>query len=328
MSLRDLLPGGKTSDEVQQQYNTEWSLKLNEGLAKSSGKIVAGIGDILTKKKLDDAALAELEDLLISADLGTATAGKLTQALAKNRFGRDITPEEVREFFAADIRRILEPVARPLVIDPDHRPFVVLVVGVNGAGKTTTIGKIAHQLTSAGKKVSMAAGDTFRAAAVEQLKVWGARAGTPVFAKDTGADAAGLAFEALMEARKRGDDVLLIDTAGRLQNRDTLMQELQKIVRAINKVEPGAPHATLLVLDATVGQNAHAQVEVFKSMTGVTGLVLTKLDGTAKGGVVVALADKFGLPVHYVGVGEGANDLRPFTSHNFARSLMGLSPDP
>ena len=328
MSVRDLLPGGKTSDEVQQQYNTEWSLKLNEGLAKSSSKIVAGIGDILTKKKLDDAALAELEDLLISADLGTATAGKLTQALAKNRFGRDITPEEVREFFAADIRRILEPVARPLVIDPDHKPFVVLVVGVNGAGKTTTIGKIAHQLTAAGKKVSMAAGDTFRAAAVEQLKVWGARAGTPVFAKDTGADAAGLAFEALMEAKKRGDDVLLIDTAGRLQNRDTLMQELQKIVRAINKVEPGAPHATLLVLDATVGQNAHAQVEVFKSMTGVTGLVLTKLDGTAKGGVVVALADKFGLPVHYVGVGEGANDLRPFTSHNFARSLMGLSPDP
>ncbi len=328
MSLRDLLPGGKTSDEVQQQYNTEWSLKLNEGLAKSSSKIVAGIGDILTKKKLDDAALAELEDLLISADLGTATAGKLTQALAKNRFGRDITPEEVREFFAADIRRILEPVARPLVIDPDHKPFVVLVVGVNGAGKTTTIGKIAHQLTAAGKKVSMAAGDTFRAAAVEQLKVWGARAGTPVFAKDTGADAAGLAFEALMEAKKRGDDVLLIDTAGRLQNRDTLMQELQKIVRAINKVEPGAPHATLLVLDATVGQNAHAQVEVFKSVTGVTGLVLTKLDGTAKGGVVVALADKFGLPVHYVGVGEGANDLRPFTSHNFARSLMGLTPDP
>ena len=328
MSLRDLLPGGKTSDEVQQQYNTEWSLKLNDGLAKSSSKIVAGIGDILTKKKLDDAALAELEDLLISADLGTATAGKLTQALAKNRFGRYISPEEVREFFAADIRRILEPVARPLVIDPDHKPFVVLVVGVNGAGKTTTIGKIAHQLTAAGKKVSMAAGDTFRAAAVEQLKVWGARAGTPVFAKDTGADAAGLAFEALMEAKKRGDDVLLIDTAGRLQNRDTLMQELQKIVRAINKAEPGAPHATLLVLDATVGQNAHAQVEVFKSMTGVTGLVLTKLDGTAKGGVVVALADKFGLPVHYVGVGEGANDLRPFTSHNFARSLMGLSPDP
>ncbi len=324
MSLRDMLPGGKTSDEVHQQYQGEWSLKLSEGLAKSSSKIVAGIGEILTKKKLDDAALTELEDLLITADLGTATASKLTQNLAKTRFGKDITPDEVREAFAADIRRILEPVARPLVIDPDHKPFVVLVVGVNGAGKTTTIGKIAHQLKAAGKSVAMAAGDTFRAAAVEQLKVWGSRAQVPVFAKDTGADAAGLAFEALLESKKRGDDVLLIDTAGRLQNKDALMQELQKIVRAINKVEPTAPHATLLVLDATVGQNAHAQVDVFKSMTGVTGLVMTKLDGTAKGGVVVALADKFGLPVHYVGVGEGAGDLRPFTSHSFARSLMGL----
>ncbi len=327
MSLRDMLPGGKTSEEVHQQYQGEWSLKLSEGLAKSSSRIVTGIGEILTKRKLDDSALAELEDLLITADLGTATAGKLTQALAKTRFGKDITPEEVREAFAADIRRILEPVARPLVIDPDHKPFVVLVVGVNGAGKTTTIGKIAHQLKNAGVKVSMAAGDTFRAAAVEQLKVWGARAVAPVFSKDAGADAAGLAFEAFIEAKKRGDDVLLIDTAGRLQNRDALMAELQKIVRAINKVEPTAPHATLLVLDATVGQNAHAQVEVFKSMTGVTGLVLTKLDGTAKGGVVVALAEKFGLPVHYVGVGEGAGDLRPFTSHAFARSLMGLNPD-
>ncbi|MGE3475645.1 MAG: signal recognition particle-docking protein FtsY [Rhodospirillaceae bacterium] len=327
MSLRDMLPGGKTSDDVHQQYHGEWQLKLSEGLAKSSSKIVAGIGDILTKRKLDDATLTELEDLLITADLGTATASKLTQALAKERFGKDITPEDVRESFAADIRRILEPVARPLVIDPDHKPFVVLVVGVNGAGKTTTIGKIAHQMKAAGKKVAMAAGDTFRAAAVEQLKVWGQRAGVPVFAKDTGADAAGLAFEALLEAKKRGDDVLLIDTAGRLQNKDELMAELQKIVRAIKKVEPSAPHATLLVLDATVGQNAHAQVDVFKSMTGVTGLVMTKLDGTAKGGVVVALAEKFGLPVHYVGVGEGANDLRPFTSHHFARSLMGLNPD-
>jgi len=328
MSLRDFLPGGKTSEEVQQQYQTEWSLKLNEGLAKSSSKIVSGISDILTKKKLDEATLAELEDLLITADLGTATASKLVQSLATARVGRDVTPEEVRESFAADIRRILEPVARPLVIDPDHKPFVVLVVGVNGAGKTTTIGKIAHQLKGAGKTVSLAAGDTFRAAAVEQLKVWGARAEAPVFAKDTGADAASLAFEALLEARKRGDDVLLIDTAGRLQNKDALMAELQKIVRAIKKVEPSAPHATLLVLDATVGQNAHSQVEVFRSMTGVTGLVLTKLDGTAKGGVVVALAEKFALPVNYVGVGEGANDLRPFTSHAFARGLMGLSSNP
>jgi len=327
MSLRDMLPGGKTSEEVNQQYQGEWSLKLGEGLSKSSSRIVAGIAEILTKKKLDDAALTELEDLLITADLGTSTAAKLTQALAKTRFGKDITPDEVREAFAADIRRILEPVARPLAIDPEQKPFVILVVGVNGAGKTTTIGKIAHQLKAQGRTVSMAAGDTFRAAAVEQLKVWGARAGVPVFAKDTGADAAGLAFEAILEAKKRGDDVLLIDTAGRLQNKDVLMAELQKIVRAIKKVEPRAPHATLLVLDATVGQNAHAQVEVFKSMTGVSGLVMTKLDGTAKGGVVVALAEKFGLPVHYVGVGEGAGDLRPFTSHAFARGLMGLPPE-
>ena len=327
MSLRDMLPGGKTSEEVHQQYHGEWSLKLNEGLAKSSGRIVTGITEILTKRKLDDATLTELEDLLITADLGTNTAARLTQALAKTRVGRDITPDEVRESFAADIRRILEPIARPLVIDPSHGPFVVLVVGVNGAGKTTTIGKIAYQLRQAGMSVSMAAGDTFRAAAVEQIKVWGARAGVPVFAKDTGADAASLAFEALLEAKKRGDGVLLIDTAGRLQNKDALMAELQKMVRAIKKVEPSAPHATLLVLDATVGQNAHAQVDVFKSMTGVTGLVLTKLDGTAKGGVVVALAERFALPVHYVGVGEGAGDLRPFTSHAFARSLMGLPAD-
>jgi fused signal recognition particle receptor len=327
MSLRDLLPGGKTLEERFAEPRTEWLSKLSEGLSKSSNKLVSGIGDIFTKRKLDDAALTELEDLLITADLGTATASKLTQSLANTRFGKDISPEEVREAFAADITRILEPVARPLAIDPDHKPFVILVVGVNGAGKTTTIGKIAHQLKAAGKSLSLAAGDTFRAAAVEQLKVWGARANVPVIAKEAGADAAGLAFEALLEARKRGDEVLLVDTAGRLQNKDALMQELQKIVRAIKKVEPTAPHATLLVLDATVGQNAHAQVEVFKSMTGVTGLVMTKLDGTAKGGVVVALAEKFGLPVHYVGVGEGAGDLRPFTSHSFARSLMGLSPN-
>ena len=310
-----------------QPARSGWLSRLVAGLSKSSTRLVTGISDIFTKSKLDDAALAELEALLISADLGTATAGKLTAALAKARFGKDVSAEEVRAAFAADITKVLEPVALPLSVDPACKPFVILMVGVNGAGKTTTIGKIAHQLKNAGVKVSMAAGDTFRAAAVEQLKVWGARAVAPVFSKDAGADAAGLAFEAFIEAKKRGDDVLLIDTAGRLQNRDALMAELQKIVRAINKVEPTAPHATLLVLDATVGQNAHAQVEVFKSMTGVTGLVLTKLDGTAKGGVVVALAEKFGLPVHYVGVGEGAGDLRPFTSHAFARSLMGLNPD-
>jgi len=309
------------------QPKSGWLTRLVSGLSKSSTKLVTGISDIFTKRKLDDAALAELEDLLIAADLGASTAGKLTMALAKTRFGKDISAEEVRAAFAADITRILEPVALPLSVDPARKPFVILMVGVNGAGKTTTIGKLAHQFRRDGLKVTLAAGDTFRAAAVEQLKVWGQRVGAPVVARDTGADAAGLAFEALQEARKRGDDVLLVDTAGRLQNKDALMAELQKISRAIAKADPGAPHATLLVLDATVGQNAHSQVEIFKSIVGVTGLVMTKLDGTAKGGVVVALAEKFKLPVHYVGVGEGADDLRPFTSQSFARSLMGLSPE-
>ncbi len=316
-----------SDSDSSQPAKSGWLLRLVSGLSKSSTRLVTGISDIFTKRKLDDAALVELEDLLIAADIGTATAGKLTTALAKTRFGKDISPEEVRTAFAADITRVLEPVALPLSVDPARKPFIILMVGVNGAGKTTTIGKLAHQFHRDGLKVSLAAGDTFRAAAVEQLKVWGSRTNSPVVARDTGADAAGLAFEAVMEAKKRGDDVLLIDTAGRLQNKDALMAELQKIARAIAKADPTAPHATLLVLDATVGQNAHSQVEIFKSIVGVTGLVMTKLDGTAKGGVVVALAEKFKLPVHYIGVGEGADDLRPFTSQSFARSLMGLSPE-
>ena len=304
-----------------------WLSRLKAGLGKSSSRLVTGITDIFTKKKLDDSTLQELEDLLIGADLGSATSAKLTQEFGKTRFGKEISEEEVRTALAIEIAKVLEPSALPLSADPSRKPFVVLVVGVNGAGKTTTIGKMAHHFSGEGLKVALAAGDTFRAAAVEQLKVWGARTKSPVMAKDTGADAAGLAFEALLESRKRGDDVLLIDTAGRLQNRDELMAELQKIVRAIAKVDPTAPHATLLVLDATVGQNAHQQVDVFKQMVGVTGLVMTKLDGTAKGGVVVALAEKFKLPIHYVGVGEAAEDLRPFTSRTFARSLMGLDPE-
>jgi fused signal recognition particle receptor len=315
------------SHGAQDSPKSGWLSRLVSGLSKSSSKLVTGISDIFTKRKLDDIALAELEDLLLAADLGTATAAKLTQDLSKSRFGKDVSAEEVRAFFAADIAKILEHVAIPLRVDPTHKPFVILMVGVNGAGKTTTIGKLAHQFRNEGLKVSMAAGDTFRAAAVEQLKIWGERTGSPVIARETGADAAGLAFEAVQEARKRGDDVLLVDTAGRLQNKDALMQELHKISRALAKVDPSAPHATLLVLDATVGQNAHSQVEVFKGIVGVTGLVMTKLDGTAKGGVVVALAEKFKLPVHYAGVGEGADDLRPFTSHSFARSLMGLNPE-
>jgi fused signal recognition particle receptor len=311
----------------QSEPKTGWFKRLVSGLTKTSSRIVTGITEIVTKRKLDDAMLNELTDLLIAADLGTKTADKLTQDLAKTRFGKDVSGDEVRGAFAVDIAKVLEPVARPLNVDPANRPFVILMVGVNGAGKTTTIGKLAKQLTDEGRTVALVAGDTFRAAAVEQLKVWGSRTNSPVITGAQGADPAGLAFDALMQARKRGDDVLLIDTAGRLQNRDELMQELQKIGRVIKKVDDTAPHAVLLVLDATVGQNAHQQVEVFKSIIGVTGLVLTKLDGTAKGGVVVALAEKFGLPVHFIGVGEGADDLRPFTAHSFARSLMGLNPE-
>ncbi|MBM3513172.1 MAG: signal recognition particle-docking protein FtsY [Alphaproteobacteria bacterium] len=301
-----------------------WFARLKSGLARTSSRLVGGITDLFTKKKLDDATLNGLEELLIGADLGSVTAGRLVQHLARTRVGKDITEAEVREIFAADIAKVLEPVARPLSPDPTKKPFVILMVGVNGAGKTTTIGKLANQFRDHGLNVALAAGDTFRAAAVEQLKVWGGRSGATVFARETGTDAASLAFDALMESRKRGDDVLLVDTAGRLQNKENLMQELQKIVRVLKKLDDTAPHATLLVLDATVGQNAHSQVEVFRSMVGVTGLVMTKLDGTAKGGVVVALAEKFALPVHYVGVGESVEDLRPFSARAFARGLMGL----
>ena len=302
-----------------------WLGHLTAGLRKSSAKLVGGIGDLVTKRKLDDAALADLEDLLITADLGAATAARLTGNLAKTRFGKDVTEDEVRTAFADDIAQSLEPVALPLDIDATKKPFVILVVGVNGAGKTTTIGKLTKQFRDEGKSVTLAAGDTFRAAAVEQLQVWGQRTGAPVIARETGADAAGLAFDALNEAASRADDVLMIDTAGRLQNKDDLMAELAKIVRVIKKKDESAPHAVLLVLDATVGQNAHSQVEAFQDVAGVTGLVLTKVDGTAKGGVVVALAEKFGLPVHYLGVGEGVDDLRPFTAKDFAKGLLGFS---
>ncbi len=322
-TLRDQLPGGGAPD-ITPESKGGWFSRLKGGLSKSSSRLVSGISDIVTKRKLDDAALTELEDLLITADMGGATAAKLVAAIADTRFGKEVSGDEIREALATEITKVLEPVTLPFHIDGSKKPFVILVVGVNGAGKTTTIGKLAQHLRGDGLKASMAAGDTFRAAAVEQLKVWGQRTGSPVIARDTGADAASLAFDALTEARKRGDDVLLVDTAGRLQNKDALMAELQKIVRVIKKVDNEAPHATLLVLDATVGQNAHSQVEIFKQMSGVTGLVMTKLDGTAKGGVVVALAEKFKLPVYYVGVGESADDLRPFTARNFARGLMGL----
>jgi fused signal recognition particle receptor len=301
-----------------------WLSRLRSGLAKSTKKVAESITGLFTKKKLDQQTLDDLEDALIQADLGVTVAARLVGKLGKERFGKEVTDEEVRAAFADDIAEILRPVATPLAIDSARKPFVVLVVGVNGSGKTTTIAKLANLYKGEGRKVMLAAGDTFRAAAVEQLKIWGDRAGVPVIARDTGADAAGLAYEALERAKAEGCDVLLIDTAGRLHNKANLMDELAKIVRVIRKLDPEAPHSCLLVLDATTGQNAHAQVETFKAMSPIDALVVTKLDGSAKGGVLVALAEKFKLPVVAVGVGEGIDDLRPFEARAFARGLMGL----
>jgi len=301
-----------------------WLSRLKDGLSRTTSRLTDGITQAISGRKLDDATLEALEETLITADIGVATAAKLTQTLAAEKFDKEVTDEEVRESLAAQITEILEPVARPLSPDPAKKPHVVLVAGVNGSGKTTTIGKLAKLFTGEGKSVMLAAGDTFRAAAIDQLKIWGERTGAPVIARETGADAAGLAFDALEAAQKENADLLLIDTAGRLQNREDLMAELQKIIRVIRKIDETAPHSCLLVLDATVGQNAHSQVENFKAMTEVSGLVMTKLDGTARGGVIVALAEKFGLPVHAIGVGEGEDDLRPFDARDFARNLMGL----
>ena len=301
-----------------------WLARLKQGLARSSARLSDGIAGIFTRRRLDDTTLAELEELLIGADLGVTLAAEATQTLRKTRFDQEVTPEEVRTALAEEIARRLAPAAKPLALDLAARPFVVLVVGVNGSGKTTTIGKLAKQFRGEGRSVLLAAGDTFRAAAVEQLKVWGERTGVPVLAKETGADAAGLAFEAVERARREGTEVLLIDTAGRLHNKADLMAELQKVVRALKKAAPAAPHAVLLVLDATVGQNAHQQVEIFRGMVGVTGIAMTKLDGTARGGVLVAIAEKFAIPIHFIGVGESADDLRPFEARAFARGLVGL----
>ena len=302
-----------------------WFARLRDGLAKSWRRLVDGISGLFVKRRLDAATLEELEDLLITADLGVETAARLTANLAREKFDKEVTGDEVRAAFAADIAAILAPVAVPLEPrDVPTGPFVVLMVGVNGSGKTTTIGKLARQWTAAGKTVVLAAGDTFRAAAIEQLRVWGERTGCHVVERPHGSDAAALAYDALVEARARNADVLLVDTAGRLQNKAALMEELAKVIRVLKKQEPDAPHATVLVLDGTVGQNAHQQVKAFREMVNVTGLIVTKLDGSARGGIVVALAQRQGLPVHAVGVGEGADDLRPFEAEAFARSLMGI----
>ena len=297
--------------------------RLKQGLSRSTAKLTESIAAVVTRRRLDEAALEELEDALIAADLGTEVARGVIASFRRSRFGREVSEAEIRDALAEEVAAILMPHARPLVLDPSLRPHIVLVVGVNGTGKTTTIGKLAQQYRDEGRRPMLVAGDTFRAAAVEQLQVWGTRTGSPVVSGKPETDPAGLAHAAIERARAEGADVLLIDTAGRLHNKSVLMEELRKIVRVIRKLEPEAPHSVLLVLDATTGQNALAQVEVFREMVDVTGLIVTKLDGSARGGVVVALAQAFGLPVHAVGVGEQAADLRPFDPVAFARDLVG-----
>ncbi|MET0606699.1 MAG: signal recognition particle-docking protein FtsY [Beijerinckiaceae bacterium] len=301
-----------------------WWNRLKSGLTRSSSKIGQRIGDLFSKRKLDAATLDELEDALIESDLGVETAAKITEAIRAGRYGKEPTPDQVRTILAEEVEKALAPVATPLAIDASRKPFVILMIGVNGSGKTTTIGKLAKRFMGEGRKVMLAAGDTFRAAAIEQLKVWGERNGAPVVAREQGADASGLVFDAMVAAKTQSIDVLLIDTAGRLQNKAGLMDELAKIVRVIRKSDPTAPHASLLVLDATVGQNALQQVDIFGKIAGVTGLVMTKLDGTARGGILVAIAAKYKTPIHFIGVGERADDLQPFEARDFARAIAGL----
>ncbi len=298
--------------------------RLKQGLSRSSEKLTTSIGAVFTKRRLDDAALEELEDLLIAADLGTAVARQVIAGFRRTRFDKEVAEGEIKTALAEEIAKILLPVAKPLLIDRDRKPHVVLVVGVNGTGKTTTIGKLAQFYTEQGLTAVMVAGDTFRAAAVEQLQVWGARTGCAVISGNHDADPAGLAFDALTTARAQNADLLLVDTAGRLHNKSALMEELRKIIRVMQKQDPTVPHSVLLVLDATTGQNAIQQVQVFKDMVDVTGLVVTKLDGSARGGIVVALAEAFAIPVHAVGVGEQAADLRAFDAEAFALGLVGL----
>ena len=287
-----------------------WLSRLTSGLSKSTTKLRDGVSDIFNKRKLDDDTIEELEDLLIASDLGVSAATRITEALAKDRFEKEISDQEVRSVLASEITKTLAPLEKPLTINSANHPHVILMIGVNGAGKTTTIGKLAQKFRGEGKSVMLAAGDTFRAAAIEQLTVWGQRTGVPVIAREIGADAAGLAYDAVEEARATNTDVLLIDTAGRLQNKSGLMDELAKIVRVLKKLDVDAPHDVLLVLDATVGQNAISQAKIFSEIAGVSGLVMTKLDGTARGGVLVALGDQFGLPIHFIGVGESVDDLQ------------------
>ncbi len=319
-----------TKDEAEvvspiQVPTLSWFQRLRAGLARTSSQLTGQITALFTKRKLDDDTLEELEDLLIQADLGVETAMRITGALSSERYGKDVSGDDVSRIMAGEITKVLSPVAKPLQLDLNHKPHVILVVGVNGTGKTTTIGKLAAKLSGAGLKVMLAAGDTFRAAAIEQLKIWADRTGSQFIGTKLGADAAGLAYDAYEQARANKSDVLIIDTAGRLQNRAELMAELEKIVRVLGKLDPDAPHTVLQTLDATTGQNALQQVEIFRNVAGVSGLIMTKLDGTARGGILVAIAAKHKLPVYFIGVGEGVDDLEPFEADDFARAIAGLT---
>ncbi|WP_137129344.1 signal recognition particle-docking protein FtsY [Rhizobium sp. FY34] len=311
--------------EIVAQPKLTWFQRLKEGLSRTSSQLTGQITALFTKRKLDEATLEELEDLLIQADLGVETAMRIADTLSSERYGKDVSGEDVSRIMAGEITKVLKPVAKPLALDLNHKPHVILVVGVNGTGKTTTIGKLAAKLSGSGLKVMLAAGDTFRAAAIEQLKIWADRTQSEFIGTKLGADAAGLAYDAFEQARQKKCDVLIIDTAGRLQNKAELMAELEKIVRVLGKLDPDAPHTVLQTLDATTGQNALNQVEIFRNVAGVSGLIMTKLDGTARGGILVAIAAKHKLPVYFIGVGEGIDDLEPFEAEDFASAIAGVT---
>ncbi len=326
------LPAGFALSENEPEEEAEpeeaprltWFQRLKAGLSRTSSQLSLKISALFTKRKLDEDTLDELEDLLIQSDLGVETAMRITGALSSERYGKDVSGEDVARIMAAEVEKVLSPVAKPLKLDLSHKPHVILVVGVNGTGKTTTIGKLAAKLSGAGLKVTLAAGDTFRAAAIEQLKIWAERTGSDFIGTRLGADAAGLAYDAFEQAKAKKSDVLIIDTAGRLQNKAELMAELEKIVRVLGKLDPDAPHTVLQTLDATTGQNAMSQVEIFRNVAGVNGLIMTKLDGTARGGILVAIAAKHKLPVYFIGVGEGIDDLEPFEAGDFAKAIAGV----
>ena len=314
----------KASAESAPAPRRSWFTQLRSGLARTSSALSDNLTSVLSRRKLDAETLDELEDALIKADLGVAMAARIRSSLASTRHDRALSPLHLREVLAAEVAKVLAPVAEPFVLDKNAQPHVILLVGVNGTGKTTTAAKMAHRFIRDGSSVMLAAADTFRAAAIDQLKVWGGRVGAEVVAKDVGADPAGVAYEALERAKAEKLDVLIIDTAGRLQNKSDLMAELAKIVRVLKKLDPTAPHSVVLVLDATTGQNALNQVQIFQEIAGVTSLVVTKLDGTARGGILVAVAERFGLPVNAIGVGEGIDDLQAFDAEEFARAIAGL----